>query len=162
TIDAVFNSMAAFAQVYRDPATFGLDAHLVARLLPDADLEALPRRAFVFPLLQGHYDGVDLSTLDPSQPQARRTLLAADHDDPHVAGRTRALEQGAGEPPVAQFVDALPVACLLEDLLQDGQGVRVERVSRLLGDHLGDLGKLVRGVAGEGDPDTETGGQSGV
>jgi hypothetical protein len=82
TIDAVFNSMAAFAQVYRDPATFGLDAQLVARLLPDADLEALPRRAFAFPLLQGHYDGVDLSTLDPSQPQARRTLLAADHDDP--------------------------------------------------------------------------------
>jgi hypothetical protein len=83
TLDAVFNSMATFARVYHDPATFGLDPQIVARLLPDADLEALPRRAFAFPLLQGHYGGVDLSTLDPSQPQARRTLLAADHDDAH-------------------------------------------------------------------------------
>ena len=73
--------MGTFAKVYRDPATFGLDTEIVARLLPDADLEALPRRAFAFPLLRGHYDGVDLATLDPSQPQARRTLLAADHDD---------------------------------------------------------------------------------
>jgi len=83
TLDAVFNSMATFARVYHDPATFGLDPRIVARLLPDADLEALPRRAFAFPLLQGRYDGVDLSTLDPSQPQARRTLVAADHDDAH-------------------------------------------------------------------------------
>jgi hypothetical protein len=83
TLDAVFNAMGTFARVYHDPATFGLDAEIVARLLPDADLEALPRRAFAFPLLQGHYRGVDLGTLDPSQPQARRTLLAADHDDAH-------------------------------------------------------------------------------
>ena len=83
TVDAVYDSMATFTRVYHDPATFGLDAELVARLLPDADLEALPRRAFAFPLLQGNFDGVDLSTLDPSQPQARRTLLAADHDDAH-------------------------------------------------------------------------------
>jgi len=81
TLDAVFDAMGTFAKVYRDPATFGLDTEIVARLLPDADLEALPRRAFAFPLLRGHYDGVDLATLDPSQPQARRTLLAADHDD---------------------------------------------------------------------------------
>src|SRR5499427_1876080 len=45
TLDAVFNSMATFARVYRDPATFGLDHQIVARLLPDSDLEALPRRA---------------------------------------------------------------------------------------------------------------------
>jgi len=83
TLDAVFNSMATFARVYHDPATFGLDPRIVARLLPDADLEALPRRAFAFPLLQGRYGGVDLSTLDPSQPHARRTLVAADHDDAH-------------------------------------------------------------------------------
>jgi len=81
TLDAVFDAMGTFARVYRDPATFGLDAEIVARLLPDADLEALPRRAFAFPLLQGHYAGIDLATLDPSQPEARRTLLAADHDD---------------------------------------------------------------------------------
>jgi hypothetical protein len=67
--------------VYRDPATFGLDSDLVARLLPDADLEALPRRAFAFPLLNGVYDEVDLATLDPAKPEDRRTLLAADHDD---------------------------------------------------------------------------------
>jgi hypothetical protein len=83
TLDAVYNAMGTFARVYHDPATFGLDAELVARLLPDADLEALPRRAFAFPLLKGRYRGVDLSTLDPSQLQARRTLLAADHDDAH-------------------------------------------------------------------------------
>jgi hypothetical protein len=84
TLDAVFNAMGTFARVYHDPATFGLDTQLVARLLPDADLEALPRRAFAFPLLRGHYDGIDLSTLDPAQPEARRTLLAADHDDAHA------------------------------------------------------------------------------
>jgi hypothetical protein len=83
TLDAVYNAMGTFARVYHDPATFGLDAQLVARLLPDADLEALPRRAFAFPLLKGRYRGVDLSTLDPSELQARRTLLAADHDDAH-------------------------------------------------------------------------------
>jgi hypothetical protein len=81
TLDAVFNTMGTFARVYRDPATFGLDSDLVARLLPDADLEALPRRAFAFPLLNGVYDEVDLATLDPAKPEDRRTLLAADHDD---------------------------------------------------------------------------------
>ncbi len=54
TLDAVFDSMGTFAQVYRDPTAFGLDASLVARLLPDNDLEALPRRAFAFPVLQRH------------------------------------------------------------------------------------------------------------
>jgi hypothetical protein len=83
TLDAVFGAMGTFARVYRDPASFGLDAELVARLLPDADLEALPRRAFAFPLLRGSYQGIDLGTLDPAQPAARRTLLAADHDDAH-------------------------------------------------------------------------------
>ena len=86
---------ATFAQVYRDPATFGLDAALVARLLPDADLEALPRRAFAFPLLQGMYDGIDLSTLDPAEPEDRRTLLAADHDDAHARPSERAAHQPA-------------------------------------------------------------------
>src|SRR5262249_57553671 len=84
TLDAVFNSMATFARVYHDPATFGLDHQIVARLLPDSDLEALPRRAFAFPLLRGSYNGVDLSTLDPSQPPARRTLAAAHPHHPHA------------------------------------------------------------------------------
>jgi hypothetical protein len=83
TLDAVFGAMGTFTQVYRDPSTFGLDGKLVARLLPDADLEALPRRAFAFPVLRGRYRDIDLGTLDPALPEARRTLLAADHDDAH-------------------------------------------------------------------------------
>jgi hypothetical protein len=85
-LDAVFDSMGTFTRVYHDPAAFGLEAGLVARLLPDSDLEALPRRAFAFPVLMGHYRGTDLGALDPARPADRRTLLAADHDDP-AAGR---------------------------------------------------------------------------
>jgi hypothetical protein len=83
TLDAVFDSMGTFAQVYRDPTSFGLDPQLVARLLPDDDLEALPRRAFAFPVLRGVHDGVDLTTLDPAEQADRRTLLAADHHEPN-------------------------------------------------------------------------------
>jgi hypothetical protein len=83
TVDAVYGAMGTFTKVYRDPSTFGLDSRLVARLLPDADLEALPRRAFAFPVLRGRYQGVDLARLDPADPKARRILLAADHDDAH-------------------------------------------------------------------------------
>ncbi len=81
TLDAVFDSMGTFAQVYRDPTAFGLDASLVARLLPDDDLEALPRRAFAFPVLRGMFGGIDLTGLDPAAEADRRTLLAADHND---------------------------------------------------------------------------------
>jgi hypothetical protein len=81
TLDAVFDSTEKFSAAYRDPTTFGLDAALLARLLPDADLEALARRAFAFPLLSGWYGGVDLGTLNPADPADRRILLAADHDD---------------------------------------------------------------------------------
>ena len=81
TLDAVFDAMRAFPNVYRDPASFGLEPALVARLLPDGDLEALARRAFAFPLLRGTYHGVDLATLDPALPVDRRSLLAADHED---------------------------------------------------------------------------------
>ncbi|HEX3490765.1 MAG TPA: hypothetical protein VHU92_15560 [Streptosporangiaceae bacterium] len=81
TLDAVFDAMRAFPNVYRDPSSFGLEPALVARLLPDGDLEALARRAFAFPLLRGTYHGVDLATLDPSRPDHRRSLLAADHED---------------------------------------------------------------------------------
>ena len=79
TLDSVFDSIAAFTKVYRDPASFGLEPALVARLLPDRDLEALPRRAFAFGVLEGTYRGTDLSTLDPAKPEDRRLLLAADH-----------------------------------------------------------------------------------
>ncbi len=85
TLEAVFNSMGTFAQAYRDPAEFGLDYALVRRLLPDADLEALPRRAFAFPVLEGWHSGTDLSILDPADPRDRRALLAADHATPAPA-----------------------------------------------------------------------------
>ena len=79
-VDVLFDCMATFTRIYRDPAEFGLNEELVARLLPDADLEALPRRAFAFPLLEGKHGMVDLSKLDPADPADRRLLLAADHD----------------------------------------------------------------------------------
>jgi hypothetical protein len=81
TQDAVFESMRAFPNVYRDPASFGLEPDMVSRLLPDGDLEALARRVFAFPLLRGSFRGTDLATLDPGVQGDRRTLLAADHDD---------------------------------------------------------------------------------
>ncbi len=81
TLDAVVDGMRTFGTVYKDPSSFGLEPELVARLLPDRDLEALARRAFAFPLLRGTYRGTDLATLDPAKPADRRTLLAADHDD---------------------------------------------------------------------------------
>jgi hypothetical protein len=81
TLDAVFEAMRAFPSVYHDPASFGLEPALVARLLPDRDLEALPRRAFAFPLLRGTYHGTDLAGLDPASPADRPGLLSADHED---------------------------------------------------------------------------------
>ncbi|HEX6933200.1 MAG TPA: hypothetical protein VF162_13730 [Streptosporangiaceae bacterium] len=82
TLDAVFDAMPAFIRVYRDPASFGLEPDLVGRLLPDRDLEALPRRAFAFGVLEGTFRGTDLSSLDPANPRDRRILLEADHDHP--------------------------------------------------------------------------------
>jgi hypothetical protein len=80
-LDAVFDSMGAFATVYRDPASLGLEPDMVERLLPDRDLEALARRVFAFPLLRGSYLGTDLARLHPARPGDRATLLAADHED---------------------------------------------------------------------------------
>jgi hypothetical protein len=107
TLEAVFNSMGTFAQAYRDPAEFGLDYALIRRLLPDADLEALPRRAFAFPVLDGWHSGTDLSILDPADPRDRRTLLAADHATPSPGGVGRHIERNVvladrlwrGDPP---------------------------------------------------------------
>jgi hypothetical protein len=82
TLDAVFDSMGTFTRVYHDPASFGLEPKLVARLLPDADLEALPRRVFAFGVLRGSYRGTDLGALDPVRPADRRILLEADHETP--------------------------------------------------------------------------------
>jgi hypothetical protein len=97
TLDVLFDSMTTFSRIYRDPAEFGLDEKLVARLLPDSDLEALPRRAFAFPILVGKHGGVDLSKLDPADPSDRRLLLAADHDtrtgSPSAAGVGRHIDR---------------------------------------------------------------------
>jgi hypothetical protein len=97
TLDTLFDCMSTFSRIYRDPAEFGLDEKLVARLLPDADLEALPRRAFAFPILEGKHGGVDLSKLDPADPSDRRLLLAADHDtrtgSPSAAGVGRHIDR---------------------------------------------------------------------
>ena len=97
TLDVLFDSMATFSRIYRDPAEFGLDEKLVARLLPDSDLEALPRRAFAFPILEGKHGGVDLSKLDPADPADRRLLLASDHDtrtgSPSAAGVGRHIDR---------------------------------------------------------------------
>jgi hypothetical protein len=93
TLEFVFNSMGAFAQAYRDPAEFGLDYALVRRLLPDGDLEALPRRAFAFGVLEGWHSGTDLSILDPADPRDRRALLAADHATPAPGGVGRHIER---------------------------------------------------------------------
>jgi len=97
TLDTVFDSMSTFSRIYRDPSEFGLDEKLVARLLPDSDLEALPRRAFAFPVLEGKHGGVDLSRLDPANPADRRLLLAADHDtrtgSPSAAGVGRHIDR---------------------------------------------------------------------
>ncbi len=75
TLDTLFDSMSTFTRIYRDPAELGIDEELAARLLPDSDLEALPRRVFAFPLLVGKHGGVDLSKLDPADPSDRRLLL---------------------------------------------------------------------------------------
>ena len=93
SLEAVFNSMGMFAEAYRDPAEFGLDYALVRRLLPDGDLEALPRRAFAFPVLDGWHSGTDLSSLDPADPRDRRALLAADHATPAPGGVGRHIER---------------------------------------------------------------------
>ncbi len=81
TLDAVFDAMRTFPTVYQDPSSFGLAPDMVARLLPDGDLEALARRVFAFPLLRGSFRGVNLARLNPAITADRRTLLAADHDD---------------------------------------------------------------------------------
>jgi hypothetical protein len=74
TLDALWDATHKFGEAYRDPVTFGLDRSLVEKLLPDGDLEALPRRAFALPFLTG-----SLASLDPSDPDDRRELLAFEH-----------------------------------------------------------------------------------
>ena len=93
TLDALWDATPKFAEAYRDPAAFGLDRDLVARLLPDGDLEALPRRAFALPFLSGthrrsgRHGFINLSKLDPADPDDRRAILEFEHpgaDEAHL------------------------------------------------------------------------------
>lgn len=109
TLDALWDATAKFSAAYRDPAAFGLDRGLVDRLLPDGDLEALPRRAFALPFLSGTHrragrdDILDLSELDPADPGDRRALLEFEHpggDEEHLDAHMRlAAMLWDGEPP---------------------------------------------------------------
>ncbi|WP_019631082.1 hypothetical protein [Actinomadura atramentaria] len=107
TLDAVWDATEAFAAAYRDPAASGLDRDLVNRLLPDGDLEALPRRAFALPFLTGRHQvagrEVDFGALDPSDPGDRRVMLEFDRPgasaDELDARERLTVRLWAGDPP---------------------------------------------------------------
>ncbi|WP_067458712.1 hypothetical protein [Actinomadura macra] len=109
TLDAVWDATAKFAEAYRDPSAFGLDRDLVDRLLPDGELDALPRRAFALPFLSGthrqtgRHGAIDLSTLDPADPDDRRIILEFEHpgaDAKHLDAHERLAERlWNGDPP---------------------------------------------------------------
>ncbi|ASU83117.1 hypothetical protein CDO52_10280 [Nocardiopsis gilva YIM 90087] len=80
TLDALWESTAPFTTAYRDPtASFGLNRAAIARLLPDRDLSALPRRMFAFPLLASDLLDGSAGDFDPSTSAGRRALLRLDH-----------------------------------------------------------------------------------
>lgn len=99
TLDAVWNATAKFADTYADIA-FSLPQDVLERLLPDRDLAALPRRAFVFPLLDGVHGGMDLAKLDPRLGGHRRRLLMIEHleyDDDHDRSTHLASHQAVAD-----------------------------------------------------------------
>ncbi|MDT0330830.1 hypothetical protein [Nocardiopsis lambiniae] len=80
TLDTVWESIAEFTRVYRDPARpLGLRQEAVRRLLPDGDFSALARRMFAFPLLTSELVSGALEEFDPATPRGRRALLRLDH-----------------------------------------------------------------------------------
>ncbi|WP_460862704.1 hypothetical protein [Nocardiopsis coralliicola] len=79
-LDALWESTGEFARVYDDPAAaLGLGRREIRRLLPDGDLDALPRRMFAFPLLAGDLVDQAEDAFDPMTRQGRRALLRLDH-----------------------------------------------------------------------------------
>jgi hypothetical protein len=107
TLDAVWDATAKFASAYRDPSAFGLGRELVDRLLPDGDMEALPRRAFALPFLSGTHRlpdrVIDLASLDPADPHDRRVMIEFEHPGAapeHVAAHERLAQRlWDGDPP---------------------------------------------------------------
>ncbi|WP_344908446.1 hypothetical protein [Actinomadura meridiana] len=109
TLDALWDATAKFADAYRDPSAFGLDRAVVDRLLPDGDLEALPRRAFALPFLSGthrrsgRHGYINLSTLNPADPDDRRVILEFEHpgaDEEHLDAHERLAKRlWDGDPP---------------------------------------------------------------
>lgn len=93
TLNAVWEASRRFEETYGDPSRIGLDSGTVDRLVPDGDLEALPRRAVAVPLLTGKHRGRDLGQLDPSDPEDRRVLVSAEHPE-----RGDATHAGLGVP----------------------------------------------------------------
>jgi len=80
TLDAVWESTAAFARTYRDPARpLGLRQEAVRRLLPDGDFAALARRMFAFPLMASEIVAWAPEEFDLDTSQGRRALLRLDH-----------------------------------------------------------------------------------
>ncbi len=87
--------------------------------------------------------------------------LAQAHD-PDVPAGAGTLEQGPGEPAVAQLVDAARRAGPGEDGGQHLGGLRVEHVSGPAGHQLDDPDQVLGLVAGEADPGAEARGQARV
>lgn len=80
TLDAVWESTAAFTRTYTDPAgSLGLRREAIRRLLPDGDFAALPRRMFAFPLLTSELVTWAPGEFDPATAAGRRALLRLDH-----------------------------------------------------------------------------------
>ncbi|MGH3319310.1 MAG: hypothetical protein ACRDN9_03855 [Streptosporangiaceae bacterium] len=79
-LDTLWDASAAFDDTYQDPRD--LDHETIARLLPEGDLEALPRRAFAFAFPLATCG--DAAAVDLADPGGRRHLVEAEHPNPYL------------------------------------------------------------------------------